>query len=106
LEPMSPGVCRMRREKFLTFTEEEKNMQHTKPPFRADHIGSLLRPPQLLAARAQYAEGHLSGEDLRRVEDQAILDILDLQRQSGINIYTDGEYWVVSLYYLDEYHPS
>jgi 5-methyltetrahydropteroyltriglutamate--homocysteine methyltransferase len=82
----------MRREKFLTFTEEEKNMQHTKPPFRADHIGSLLRPPQLLAARAQYAEGHLSGEDLRRVEDQAILDILDLQRQSGINIYTDGEY--------------
>ena len=67
-------------------------MQHTKPPFRADHIGSLLRPPQLLAARAQYAEGRISGEDLRRVEDHAILDILDLQRQIGINIYTDGEY--------------
>ena len=67
-------------------------MQHSKPSFRADHIGSLLRPPQLLAARAQYAEGRISGEDLRRVEDQAILDILDVQRQIGINIYTDGEY--------------
>ena len=76
-------------------------MQHTKPSFRADHIGSLLRPPQLLAARAQYAEGRISGGELRRVEDQAILNVLDLQRQAGINIYTDGEYrrhsWLTAL---------
>jgi 5-methyltetrahydropteroyltriglutamate--homocysteine methyltransferase len=67
-------------------------MQHTKQPFRADHVGSLLRPPQLLAARAQYAEGHISDEDLHRVEDRAILEVLDVQRQSGIPIYSDGEY--------------
>jgi 5-methyltetrahydropteroyltriglutamate--homocysteine methyltransferase len=60
--------------------------------YHADHIGSLLRPPHLLAARAQYAEGRLSGEELRGVEDQAILDILDVQRQTGIPIYSDGEY--------------
>lgn len=67
-------------------------MPHSKPPFHADHVGSLLRPPQLLTARAQCAEGHINGEDLRKVEDQAILDILDVQRQSGILIYSDGEY--------------
>jgi 5-methyltetrahydropteroyltriglutamate--homocysteine methyltransferase len=67
-------------------------MHHSKPPFRADHIGSLLRPPQLLAARVDYSAGHLSGEDLRRVEDQAIVDVIGLQRRIGINIYTDGEY--------------
>ncbi len=67
-------------------------MPHTKPALRADHIGSLLRPSQLLTARAQHAEGRISSEDLRGVEDQAILDILDVQRQSGIPIYSDGEY--------------
>ena len=60
--------------------------------YHADHIGSLLRPSHLLAARVQYAEGRLSGEELRGVEDQAILDILDVQRQTGIPIYSDGEY--------------
>ena len=67
-------------------------MQPSKPSCRADHVGSLLRPPQLLAARAQYTEGRLRSEDLRSIEDQAILEILDVQRQSGINIYSDGEY--------------
>src|ERR1044071_3360973 len=60
--------------------------------YHADHIGSLLRPPQLLEARAQYAEGRISGEELRGVEDWAILEVLDVQRQSWINIYSDGEY--------------
>src|SRR5215475_8331371 len=72
--------------------KKEKTMQYAKPSFRADHIGSLLRPPQLLIARAQDAEGHLSSEGLRRIEDQAILDLLGVQRQTGITIYTDGEY--------------
>lgn len=67
-------------------------MQHTKPSVRADHVGSLLRPPQLLEARAYYAEGRISGEELRSVEDRAILEILAVQRQIGINIYSDGEY--------------
>jgi 5-methyltetrahydropteroyltriglutamate--homocysteine methyltransferase len=60
--------------------------------YRADHVGSLLRPPQLLEARARYAEGRIGEEELRRVEDQAILEVLALQRQIGVHVYTDGEY--------------
>ncbi len=62
-----------------------------KPPFRAEQVGSLLRPPELLDARAAYTEGRLSGEELRSMEDQAILDALQHQRETGIDIYTDGE---------------
>jgi 5-methyltetrahydropteroyltriglutamate--homocysteine methyltransferase len=61
-------------------------------PYRADHVGSLLRPPELLAAREDAAQGRISAEQLREVEDQAILKALDLQRAVGIDIYTDGEY--------------
>jgi 5-methyltetrahydropteroyltriglutamate--homocysteine methyltransferase len=59
--------------------------------FRADQVGSLLRPPELLAAREAHAAGHLAPEQLREVEDGAILAALELQRAAGIDIYTDGE---------------
>lgn len=61
-------------------------------PYRADHVGSLLRPPELLQARAAYDQGHLSLTHLRQIEDQAILQALDLQRRVGLDVYTDGEY--------------
>lgn len=61
-------------------------------PYRADHVGSLLRPPQLLEARAAYDQGRLLLEQLRQIEDQAILQVLELQRHAGIDVYTDGEY--------------
>jgi 5-methyltetrahydropteroyltriglutamate--homocysteine methyltransferase len=60
-------------------------------PYRADHVGSFLRPRELLQARAAHAEGRLSAEALRAAEDRAVLDALRLQQEVGIDIYTDGE---------------
>src|SRR6266404_3207555 len=50
----------------------------SRPPFRADHVGSLLRPPELLRARAEHQAGRLSAEELRRAEDEAIRDAVRL----------------------------
>src|SRR5579884_413116 len=59
--------------------------------YRADHVGSLLRPPALLEARAAHAAGRLSLAALREAEDRAVLDALALQRAVGLDVYTDGE---------------
>ena len=61
-------------------------------PYRAEQVGSLLRPPAVLEAHAAYAEGRIPLEELRRIEDAAILQALELQRQAGIEVFTDGEY--------------
>ncbi|MGZ4173525.1 MAG: 5-methyltetrahydropteroyltriglutamate--homocysteine S-methyltransferase [Solirubrobacteraceae bacterium] len=63
-----------------------------KPPFRADHVGSLLRPPALLDAREQFAAGKSSAEDLRAAEDAAIRDVVAMQRDVGLQSATDGEF--------------
>ena len=60
--------------------------------YRADHVGSLLRPPAVLEARATHAAGRLSLDQLRDIEDKAILEVLEMQRQAGIDVFTDGEY--------------
>ncbi len=69
---------------------------------RADHVGSLLRPRALLDARAAHGRGDLSGEALTAAEDQAILDVLDLQKSAGVEILSDGEFrresWLGGLY--------
>jgi 5-methyltetrahydropteroyltriglutamate--homocysteine methyltransferase len=62
------------------------------PPFRADHVGSLLRPPELLAARARHVAGHLDAAGLRAVEDEAIRGAIALQRDAGLRSATDGEF--------------
>jgi 5-methyltetrahydropteroyltriglutamate--homocysteine methyltransferase len=62
------------------------------PPYRADHVGSLLRPPEVLDAHAARAEGRISADELRAVEDRAILAALDLQRRAGLDVLSDGEY--------------
>ena len=59
--------------------------------FRAEQVGSLLRPPELLKARAAHAEGRLKLEELRAEEDRAIQQALEKQRQLGIDVMTDGE---------------
>jgi 5-methyltetrahydropteroyltriglutamate--homocysteine methyltransferase len=64
----------------------------TKPPFRADHVGSLLRPPRLLEARADYEAGRIEAEQLRAVEDIAIRDIVKKQEDVGLRSATDGEF--------------
>ncbi|HET6319549.1 MAG TPA: cobalamin-independent methionine synthase II family protein [Chloroflexota bacterium] len=60
--------------------------------FRADHVGSLLRPPELLQARSEQAEGRITVEQLRSIEDQCVLKALGLQRDVGISVFTEGEY--------------
>lgn len=62
------------------------------PPFRAEHIGSLLRPPQLLALGQDHAAGKLSDEELRRAQDDAIGQAIELQLALGLSSITDGEY--------------
>lgn len=62
------------------------------PPFRADHVGSLLRPPALLRARADAAAGTLSAEQSRQVEDEAIREVVAMQRRVGLQSATDGEF--------------
>ena len=64
----------------------------TTPPFRADHVGSLLRPARVLTARADYATGHISAERLRAVEDDAIADVVTMQQNVGLRSATDGEF--------------
>ena len=60
--------------------------------FRADNIGSLLRPAELLQARAYYGEERIDLNELRQIEDRAILAALDMQRAAGSEVFTDGEY--------------
>ncbi|HLH22176.1 MAG TPA: hypothetical protein VK066_06615 [Chloroflexota bacterium] len=62
------------------------------PPYRADHVGSLLRPPEVLEAHAARAAGRISADELRAIEDRAVLAALDLQRQVGLDVLSDGEY--------------
>ena len=63
----------------------------TKPPFRADHVGSLLRPARLHEARADFAAGRIDAAALRTVEDEAIRDIVRKQEDVGLQAATDGE---------------
>jgi 5-methyltetrahydropteroyltriglutamate--homocysteine methyltransferase len=63
-----------------------------KPPFRADHVGSLLRPPALREARAARAAGGMTAEALRAIEDAAIRDAIAGQKAIGLQAVTDGEY--------------
>src|SRR3954453_5423030 len=60
------------------------------PPFRADHVGSLLRPENLLDARARYASGEIDAAELRGIEDDAIADVVRMQGDIGLRTATDG----------------
>ncbi len=59
---------------------------------RADQVGSLLRPPELLASRRAFEAGGISAEALREAEDHAIRDALVLQAETGIEVVSDGEF--------------
>jgi 5-methyltetrahydropteroyltriglutamate--homocysteine methyltransferase len=63
-----------------------------KPPFRADHVGSFLRPKELLDAREKHAKGEIGKAELRKVEDQAIRGIVQFQEDLGLQGVTDGEF--------------
>ena len=64
---------------------------NARPPFRADHVGSLLRPKEVLQARDEFAKGEISAEQLAQVEDEAIREIIRMQGEVGLKSATDGE---------------
>jgi 5-methyltetrahydropteroyltriglutamate--homocysteine methyltransferase len=64
----------------------------TVPPFRADHVGSFLRPARLHAARKEHADGVISDGRLRAVEDEAVREVVALQQEAGLRSATDGEF--------------
>ncbi len=66
--------------------------QRTTPPFRADHVGSLLRPPALKAARARQAEGEITPSELREIENREIERAIKKQEEIGLKLVTDGEF--------------
>jgi 5-methyltetrahydropteroyltriglutamate--homocysteine methyltransferase len=63
-----------------------------KPPFRADHVGSLLRPQRLLQAREDHAAGRIDADELRGIEDDAIREVVRKQEEVGLRSATDGEF--------------
>src|SRR5919201_1153530 len=67
-------------------------MSRLNPPFRADHVGSLLRPSALLAARRRTKDGEITRDELRRIEDTQIRDVVAQQEAIGLKSITDGEF--------------
>jgi 5-methyltetrahydropteroyltriglutamate--homocysteine methyltransferase len=67
-------------------------MLRDRPPFRADHVGSLLRPPELLEARESFAAGRISADELHGIEDEAIRGVVGMQKDVGLQSATDGEF--------------
>jgi 5-methyltetrahydropteroyltriglutamate--homocysteine methyltransferase len=67
-------------------------MKRTKPPYRADHVGSLLRPKALHEARAKRAKGEITAEQLKEIEDREIERVIKKQEEVGLQAITDGEF--------------
>jgi 5-methyltetrahydropteroyltriglutamate--homocysteine methyltransferase len=84
------GYCRRRLVNVRT--QSASSVVAAKPPFRAEHIGSLLRPAELLRQRARFAAGEISAAELGRAEDEAIAEAVRMQEQIGFKFVTDGEF--------------
>src|SRR5215472_13796637 len=67
-------------------------MLRTTPPFRADHVGSLLRPSELKQARARRGRGEIGADQLKSIEDRAIEAVIAKQEAVGLHGITDGEF--------------
>ena len=67
-------------------------MQRTKPPFRADHVGSLLRPAALKEARARHGKSEITDAQLKEIEDREIEKVIRKQEEVGLKLATDGEF--------------
>ena len=67
-------------------------MSKVAPPFRADHVGSLLRPPAIHVARGRRAHGEIDDAELRGIEDTAIAEMIPKLEATGIQSITDGEF--------------
>jgi 5-methyltetrahydropteroyltriglutamate--homocysteine methyltransferase len=73
-------------------TQSVASVAAAQPPFRAEHIGSLLRPPKLLRERARFTKGEIDAAALAAAEDDAITDAIRLQERLGFKFVTDGEF--------------
>jgi 5-methyltetrahydropteroyltriglutamate--homocysteine methyltransferase len=67
-------------------------MERTKPPFRADHVGSLIRPDTLIAAREKAEKNEISAAELKPIQQAAIREVVRMQEDLGLKLVTDGEY--------------
>jgi 5-methyltetrahydropteroyltriglutamate--homocysteine methyltransferase len=67
-------------------------MELTRPPFRADHVGSLLRPPELRAAHEEHLNGRYRADELQALQDRCIRDVIAMQEAIGLHAITDGEF--------------
>ncbi|MCC2929990.1 MULTISPECIES: 5-methyltetrahydropteroyltriglutamate--homocysteine S-methyltransferase [Bacillus] len=75
-----------------TPAEQKQSLQRKKPPFRADQVGSLLRSEPVKKARLQKAAGEMTAEQLRQIENDEIIRIVEKQKETGLNVVTDGEF--------------
>jgi 5-methyltetrahydropteroyltriglutamate--homocysteine methyltransferase len=75
-----------------SFPGTQNHMPRTKPPFRADHVGSLLRPAVLKQARAKRERGEITAEELETIEDREIEAVIRKQEEAGLRSVTDGEF--------------
>jgi 5-methyltetrahydropteroyltriglutamate--homocysteine methyltransferase len=66
--------------------------ERTRPPFRADHVGSLIRPDALIKAREQAERHEIPEAELRRIQQDAVRDVVRVQEELGLRVVTDGEY--------------
>src|SRR5512132_549523 len=104
--------CCQRRLQSVQRGHEGRDMsKRTTPPYRADHVGSLLRPPELLQARGDFARRRISADELRAKEDEAIKDAVRMQEEVGLQSATDGEFrrtsWHMDfIYQLDGIDPA
>jgi 5-methyltetrahydropteroyltriglutamate--homocysteine methyltransferase len=73
-------------------TAQATTVKRSRPPFRADHVGSLLRPPELLRARDDFSADGIDAEELRGIEDEAIREVVRKQEEVGLQSATDGEF--------------
>src|SRR5215472_18968848 len=69
-----------------------RGVERLRPPFRADHVGSLIRPAALIAAREQGEKSEISQAELQRIQQAAIRDVVRLQEGLGLRLVTDGEF--------------
>jgi 5-methyltetrahydropteroyltriglutamate--homocysteine methyltransferase len=67
-------------------------VNRTNPSFRADHVGSLLRPAALKVARAKHARGEIGDQELKAIEDREIERVIRKQEETGLLSFTDGEF--------------
>src|SRR5436305_5157858 len=91
-EAFDSGAAKRLQPAAASATESPMPLPRSAPPFRADHVGSMLRPPALLAARDKHRRGELAADALKRLEDEAIREVVRLQEEIGLKAVTDGEF--------------